>query len=151
MSLILRIAERSEIPAVAELKRKMFEEAGLAHLLHDNFIESVTKVYDELYLNGKARHYIIEQDNQIAACAGGFMKDDLPYCFYKEPLYGFIGDVYVDPAFRRRGYAKTLTLEVIAWFQENGIGTARLLASPHARGLYESIGFQGTSEMALQL
>lgn len=51
----------------------------------------------------------------MIACAGGFIKNNIPYCFFKEHQYGFIEDVYVEPDKRRNGYAKELTIEVLNW------------------------------------
>lgn len=83
------------------------------------------------------------------ACAGAFIKEDIPYCFFKDPQYGFIGDVYVDPRFRRKGYAKCLTNQALNWLDEKDVRTIRLLASDHARKLYQSLGFEETDQMIL--
>lgn len=149
--MIYRPSYEDEIPAIAELKLKMFEEVGMSHLLMNNFIEEVISVYRTLYNNGKAQHFIIEDYNKIIACAGAFIKEDIPYFFYKERNYGFVGDVYVEPKFRKLGYAKTLTNAVLNWFTEQDIHTVRLLASHNARHLYESTGFKATDEMVLRI
>ncbi|MGM0875285.1 MAG: GNAT family N-acetyltransferase [Bacillota bacterium] len=44
-------------------------------------------------------------------------------------MYGFIGDVYVDPKFRKQSYGRKLTNEVLDWFSKNEVNTIRLLAS----------------------
>lgn len=94
------------------------------------------------------KYFVIEDNNKIIACAGAFIKEDIPYCFYKDKC-GFVGDVYVEPRFRNRGYARELTNAVLNWFTEQNIRTVRLLASHNARHLYESVGFKGTDEMVL--
>jgi ribosomal protein S18 acetylase RimI-like enzyme len=127
----------------------MFKEVGMEHMLREDFIHVVENTYKELYESGKAKHFVIEHDNKIIACAGAFIKEDIPYCFYKEAQYGFIGDVYVDPQFRKQGYARELTNEVLNWFSNKEINTIRLLASDNARKLYQSIGFKGTDQMIL--
>ena len=136
-----RLSSINDIPFIAELKLKMFKEVGMSHLLTDHFIEEVISTYTTLYTKESVQHFVIEEEGKIAACAGAFIKDDIPYCFYKDRRYGFIGDVYVEPPFRRKGYARTLTNAGIQWLSDNGIGTVRLLASYHARHLYESMGF----------
>jgi GNAT superfamily N-acetyltransferase len=147
--MIYRPSNEDEIPTIAELKLKMFEEVGMSHLLMSNFIEEVISIYSTLYINGKAQHFVIEENKQIVACAGAFIKEDIPYSFYNERKYGFVGDVYVEPKFRKLGYAKSLTNAVLNWFTEQDIRTVRLLASHNARHLYESIGFKATDEMVL--
>lgn len=147
--MITRPSNENEIPSIAELKLKMFEEVGMSNLLMNNFIVEVISAYRTLYIDGKAQHFVIEDNNKIIACAGAFIKEDIPYCFYKDKKYGFVGDVYVEPRFRNRGYARELTNAVLNWFTEQNIRTVRLLASHNARHLYESVGFKGTDEMVL--
>ncbi|WP_052737830.1 GNAT family N-acetyltransferase [Bacillus sp. SA1-12] len=146
---MLRAASLLDIPAITLLKQKMFKEVGMEHRLRDDFIQVVDKTYTELYEIGKAIHFVIEHENNIVACAGAFIKEDIPYCFYKEEQYGVIGDVYVDPLFRNQGYAKKLTKEVLDWFSKKEINTVRLLASDNAKKLYQSIGFKETDQMIL--
>ncbi|WP_157800853.1 GNAT family N-acetyltransferase [Bacillus solitudinis] len=146
---MIRSATILDIPAITLLKQKMFKEVGMEHLLRVDFIQVVEKTYTELYETGKAIHFVIEHENDIVACAGVFIKEDIPYCFYKEEQYGFIGDVYVETLFRNQGYAKKLTNEVLDWFSTKEIKTVRLLASDNAKKLYQSIGFKETDQMIL--
>ncbi len=148
-SYLIRAATLLDISAITLLKQKMFKEVGMVHLLRSDFIQVVEKTYKELYEAEKAIHFVIEKENSIVACAGAFIKEDVPYCFYKEEQYGFIGDVYVEPLFRNQGYAKKLTNEVLDWFSKKEINTIRLLASDNARKLYKSIGFKETDQMIL--
>jgi GNAT superfamily N-acetyltransferase len=149
--MIYRPSYESEIPSIAELKLKMFKEVDMSYLLMNNFIEEVISTYRTLYMNGKAQHFVIEDNKKIIACSGAFIKEDIPYCFYKERKYGFVGDVYVEPQFRKMGYAKALTNAVLKWFTEQDIRTVKLLASHNACLLYESVGFKGTDEMVLHI
>lgn len=146
-----RAATLSDISIIASLKLKMFKEVGMEHVLKETFIQEVERIYKKLYEKGEAQHFVIEDKGEIIACAGAFIKEDIPYCFYKESPYGFIGDVYVEQPFRKQGHARGLTADVIDWFSEREIKTIRLLASDNARKLYESMGFKGTDQMILHL
>jgi ribosomal protein S18 acetylase RimI-like enzyme len=146
---LIRAATILDIPAITLLKLKMFKEVDMEHLLRDDFVRIVEKTYKELYKAGKANHFVIEHNNDIIACAGAFIKEDIPYCFYKEEQYGFIGDVYVESRFRNQGYARKLTNEVLDWFSKKEINTIRLLASDNAKKLYKSLGFNETDQMIL--
>ncbi|WP_139367559.1 GNAT family N-acetyltransferase [Bacillus alkalicellulosilyticus] len=143
----MRKAIKSDIRTIALRKLDMFKEVGMDHMIRYDFIESVVTTYHDLYTKDKAIHFVIEENDRIVACAGGFIKEDLPYCFYKNPQYGFIGDVYVEPPYRNQGYAKKVTNEVLQWFESRDIHTIRLLASDKAKRLYKSIGFVETEEM----
>jgi GNAT superfamily N-acetyltransferase len=151
MGNMTRPADLDDLPAIVGLKLRMFGEGGLAGLLAEDANERVLTAYKAGYANGTAQHFIIEQDSCIVACVGAFLKDDLPYCFFRRPVYGFIGDVYTHPEYRRRGYARQLTHDAIQWLKRQGVEMVRLLASPQARPLYTALGFQPTDEMVLLL
>lgn len=142
-------ARVEDIPTIVTMKKRMFTEVNMQHHLHENFMNKVNATYRELYATEKAVHFIIKENKEVVACAGGFIKEDIPYCFYQEEKYGFIGDVYVHPDYRNRGYARLLTSSVMNWFAQKDIHTIRLLASSGARHLYESLGFKSTDEMIL--
>lgn len=104
----MRIATVSELPEIADLKLKMFQEVGMEQILMDGFIDEVINRYGQMYESRTACHFVIESHGQIVACAGAFIKDDMPYCFYREQKkYAFIGDVYVCPDHRRKGMHAT--------------------------------------------
>jgi hypothetical protein len=104
---MIREATLSDISALTLIKLKMFKEVGMEHILREDFIQVVENTYKDLYETGKAVHFVIEHDHDIVACAGAFIKEDIPYCFYKEVQYGFIGDVFVEHSFRKQGYDKS--------------------------------------------
>lgn len=151
MEQMIRQASSDEIKTIVELKLRMFEEAGIKHYLKATAASSIYENYCELYRNLLGVHFVVEEDDEIVACAGAFLKSDIPYCFYEPDQYGFIGDVYVMPEYRNRGYARRLTEEAISWLQAGGVMTIRLLASPAGRHLYETMGFKPTHEMELKL
>jgi GNAT superfamily N-acetyltransferase len=62
-----------------------------------------------------------------------------------------IFNVYTEPEFRRKGLARELMLLMIQWLREQGFRSAVLHASDAGRHLYQTMGFQSTSEMRLQL
>ena len=58
-------------------------------------------------------------------------------------------NVYVEPAWRRRGVAETLMRVVLDALAARGIRRIVLHASDEGRRLYERIGFVPTNEMRL--
>jgi hypothetical protein len=69
--------------------------------------------YQGLYADNLAIHFLAVADRQIVAMAGAFIKSDIPYCFFRNPNYGFIGDVYTeagrDLSSRRASHTKAYT------------------------------------------
>jgi GNAT superfamily N-acetyltransferase len=56
-------------------------------------------------------------------------------------------NVYTEPAFRRRGLAREVMLEILTWARSAGIESLVLHAAPAGRRLYEALGFAATNEM----
>lgn len=56
-------------------------------------------------------------------------------------------NVYTEPADRRRGAARLLMAQVLAWAREAELEDLVLHAAPDGRHLYESLGFAPTNEM----
>lgn len=146
-----REATTEDLGRIAALKLNMFDESGLTYLLSKNAYQEIQIKYMSLYEDNMAQHFVIEKNNNIIACAGAFLKNDLPYCFFNQSTYGFIGDVYTLQDYRRQGYAHLLMNKVIEWFRSREIKTIRLLATPQARSMYAELGFKPTDEMVLRL
>ncbi|HEV8599612.1 MAG TPA: GNAT family N-acetyltransferase [Gemmatimonadales bacterium] len=64
---------------------------------------------------------------------------------------GLVLNVYTEPAWRRRGVARRLMEEVLAWAREECMESLVLHASSDGRALYEELGFLGTNEMRLTI
>lgn len=144
-------ANLSQINELIELKLSMFRERGHMDFLADDAQQRILQKYTELYKNDEAIHFIAKNDNKIIACCGGFIKSDIPYCFFKRPFYGFIGDVYTVPDERGKGLATELTKATISWLKSKGVMTIRLLASEQGEPIYQRMGFTYTDEMELTL
>ena len=56
-------------------------------------------------------------------------------------------NVFTERAWRRRGLARQLMEQVIAWARAHGVVRLVLHASAEGRPLYERLGFEPTNEM----
>jgi len=63
----------------------------------------------------------------------------------------YIANVYTAPAYRRRGIARRIVETIIDWCRNREISFVSLHASEFGRPLYESLGFEPTNEMQLDL
>nr|WP_308649607.1 GNAT family N-acetyltransferase [uncultured Agathobacter sp.] len=81
------------------------------------------------------------------ACGGAVFKEDVPFCFFKTPMYGYIIDVYCVPEKRRNGCASKIMEKLIEWLQNKGIHNIKLKPSSAGRHLYEKFGFCDSGEM----
>lgn len=148
---LVRKAKPEDLAVIIDFKLSMFGDAGITGLLSENSRRVIEQTYRELYDEGAAVHFLLEVDRMAVACAGAFLKRDIPFCFYKIPFYGFIGDVYTLPQHRRRGYAGRLAREAIGWLRERDVYMIRLLATEQGRKIYEKLGFRPSDEMVLML
>lgn len=145
----IRQANLQDIPTIVEMKMAMFREAGSIRLLQDGAEERIAAVYRDLYRQQKCCHYLVEEEGVAVACGGAVIKDDVPFCFFKTPCYGYIMDVYCEPASRRKGYATQLVQQVIAWLRKKGVHNIKLKPSGAGQRMYEKLGFQPSGEMEL--
>ena len=145
------VATLAELPRIVEMKMAMFDEAGHRDLLNDNAISLVLNDYERVYREGIAAHFVARDNGEIIASAGAFIKSDLPFCYFDPAIYGFIGDVFTEKAYRGRGISTVLNKDALKWLKIKGVLMVRLLASEAGRPIYERLGFQPTDEMALKL
>ena len=91
----------------------------------------------------------IDPAGQVVAGAGLWIMDWPPHMWHVEPRRGNILNVYVQPAYRRRGLARALTERAVDWCRQNGVRMVILHASEAGRPLYSALGFTPTNEMSL--
>lgn len=103
----------------------------------------------ELYQDKKGCHYLAYENDSVVACGGAVIKEDVPFCFFKTPMYGYVIDVYCIPEKRRNGYASAIMLELIKWLKRKGVHNIKLKPSATGRQLYEKFGFCNSGEMEL--
>lgn len=101
-----------------------------------------------MYADGTARHFLACASEPVAI-AGAFLKSDVPFRYFANPVYGFIGDVYTSPGFRGKGFSTQLNQLALEWLRAQGVAMVRLLASEAGRPLYEKLGFIPSDEMVL--
>lgn len=113
-------AKIKDLDVVIKMKMEIFIEVGSISLLQDNAEKKIYEKYKELYQDGKGCHYLICENDTVIACGGAVIKEDVPFCFFKTPMYGYIIDVYCVPEKRRSGYASKIMEELIKWLQNKG-------------------------------
>ena len=145
----IKKAEIEDLTAVVDLKMKMFTEVGSISLLQENPEDMIYKKYRELYQQDKMCHYLLYEDNAVIACGGAVIKDDVPFCFFKTPVYGYIIDVYTVPEKRNRGCASEIMEELLEWLKSKGVHNIKLKPSAAGKHLYEKYGFGDSGEMEL--
>lgn len=145
----VRKAEIKDLDIVVRMKMDMFKEVGSVTLLQDNAESKIYEKYKELYVQDKCCHYLAYENGKAVACGGAVIKEDVPFCFFKTPMYGYVIDVYCVPENRRKGYASLIMKELIKWLKDKGVHTVRLKPSAVGRQMYEKLGFGDSGEMEM--
>lgn len=145
----IRKAKINDLDIVVEMKMAMFREIGSVTMLQDNAESKIYEKYKELYVQDKCCHYLAYENGKAVACGGAVIKEDVPFCFFKTPMYGYVIDVYCVPENRRKGYASLIMKELIKWLKDKGVHTVRLKPSAVGRQMYEKLGFGDSGEMEM--
>ncbi len=140
-------ASEKDISIIVDMKLKMSKELGIDFIFQENIEEKIKQTYLSLYKEDKGCHFILYEDNKVVAIGGAMLKDDVPFCFFKTPYYGFVMDIYCVPEMRRKGYATEIMHAVLKWLEEKEVHTIKLKPSHEGQKLYEKLGFQLTDEM----
>ena len=149
----LRRASTSDEDTLVAHRREMFRDMGY----HDQTaLDSMSaKFRPWLLARMNSGDYlawlVVSPDGQVAAGGGLWLMDWPPHMVGRGAPRGNILNVYTAPEFRRRGLARGLMEATLQWCRENGVDTVILHASVDGRTLYESMGFEATSEMRISL
>ena len=154
----VREATVSDIAVLAHHRAAMFRDMGTLALDQENALERATVVYLRNALPSEEYLAWIAEDTTAAASpiggAGVQLRPLLP-----RPRHGggdlelgpeaIVLNVYVEPAWRRRGVAEALMRTLLEALAARGIRRIVLHASDEGRRLYERLGFVATNEMLL--
>ena len=134
----------------------MFRDMGtLSAAAEPGLIEASTQYFRGAVPKGEYVAWLMHQSGEpsnVVAGAGVMLRSMLPRV---EPgsdrlLIGteaIVMNMYVVPGWRRRGLARRLMTEILAWARDAKIARLVLHASSDGRPLYESLGFVPTTEM----
>jgi ribosomal protein S18 acetylase RimI-like enzyme len=120
------------------------------------FVVQPEKSY-ERWLGGlvgepRAVFLVAEREGRLVAFLIGTVERD--YGCYRLRDYGFVHDLWVDPAYRNEGLGRQLVMLAMERFRDMGLAQVRLdvlVGNDAARGLFESCGFRPTVvEMMLE-
>ncbi len=98
--------------------------------------------------DGTYSGWVVETQGDVVAGGGAMIR-----CLMPRPGYphgdeeAYVLNVYTEPKHRRRGLARRLMQEILAWYHARGITRIALHASDDGRPLYERLGFVQTNEM----
>jgi GNAT superfamily N-acetyltransferase len=86
--------------------------------------------------------WFVEHDSRVVAGGGALVRDLWATQRSIVPgRHAHIGNIYTEPAHRRRGLARVIMETILDWCAAQAIDNVTLSASPLGRPLYEDMGF----------
>jgi len=144
---MIRMATLNEAATIAVHRAAMFHDMGeLSAADVPVMITSMTPWFAERLANGLYVHWFVEDDAHIVAGGGVLLRDlwSMPRMLIPG-RNAHIGNIYTEPAHRRRGLARLIMETILDWCAGNAIDVVTLSASPQGRALYEQLGFTDDS------
>ena len=148
----IRAATVEDLETILRHRRCMFADMGQGDDAARERMVAVARPYlAEGLASGAYRGWLVEAGGQVVAGAGLATSPFQPTPFDPVARRAWIVNVYTEPAFRRRGLAKGLVQEIVAWCGEARMKVVFLHASVDGRPIYEGLGFTPTAEMRFVL
>jgi GNAT superfamily N-acetyltransferase len=147
LSYAVREATLEDATFLTECRRRMFEEMDVGSETTDAAGEAfVAYVHRELPARAFFA-YVAEADGAPIGSAAAFVHETVPMQLNPSRRVGRIVNVFVEPAWRRRGVASAVVAAVMERLREEGVGAAALAATEDGAPVYERLGFEHYDEM----
>ncbi len=153
-NLIIRKANPAEDFVIAQHFYQLWMDNNIEpNFINDDWLkitlEFIIKARQELFFQA----FVALIDNNIVGSASCQLFAGLYPFPFKQNFrnYGYIWNVFVESAYRRRGIATKLTKTTINYLQSLNCTHAIIHASPHGKSVYENLGFIPKNEMILEL
>ena len=132
---LIRLGTLADLPAAAGVyRRASLSNAGD----RDNLLAHPEYLILRPEGLAEGRTYVAEEEGSVAGFATWARADGVTE----------LEDLFVDPAWRRRGLATALVSRIVDVLRAQGAGCLEVTANPHAEGYYHAAGFIdcGTAE-----
>ena len=148
-----RAATPADCGVILRHRRRMFEDMkeGSAQDL-DRMVEATAPWIEHALGDGSYRGWLAETGAGAVVAGAGVLVSSWP-AGPRDPRTrrAVILNVYCEPEFRRQGIAHQMMVLILKWLRARDFSSVALHASAEGRHLYETMGFQPTNEMRLNL
>ena len=148
----IREGTLADIPTIARQRRRMCEDMNYSDAGVLSAMVSATGDYlSKAIPEGSFRSWLACDNGRVVAGGAVVISPWPAHAYDLECRRATILNVYTEPEYRRRGIARQIMEIMIAWCRQDGFARVSLHASEHGRHLYESLGFEDSNEMRLNL
>jgi GNAT superfamily N-acetyltransferase len=152
LEVLIRPATPDDIPELLRHRRGMYEDMGYNDAGTLSGMVSTCKPYLASALANGTLHGWLACAGEKVVAGGVVLVSPWPSHPYDgQCRRATILNMYTDPPFRRQGIARRLMQTMIDWCRKEGFVHVTLHASDKGRPLYDSLGFEVTNEMRLNL
>ena len=152
LEVLIRPATPDDIPELLRHRRGMYEDMGYNAPGPLSMMVSTCKPYLASALANGTLHGWLACAREKVVGGGVVLVSPWPSHPYDgQCRRATILNMYTDPPFRRQGIARRLMQTMIDWCRQEGFVHVTLHASDKGRPLYDSLGFEATNEMRLNL
>jgi GNAT superfamily N-acetyltransferase len=148
----IRQATSDDVDEILRHRRGMYEGMGYSDAKALEAMIATCKPYlSKALTDSTFRAWMAVTGDRVAG-GGAILINPWPSHPYDlECRRATILNVFVYPEFRRQGIARQLMRTMIDWCKQEGYAAVYLHASDNGKPLYESLGFEPTTEMRLKL
>jgi GNAT superfamily N-acetyltransferase len=148
----IRPAIWDDLPHILHQRRAMFAEIGWQDEKLDPMEKAAEQYLRAAMPSGQYRAWMAETGDGRVVSGGGLAIVPWPGSpDFPASRRGWILGIYTEPEFRRRGIARKIVETIVEWCRGEEFGFVSLHASKDGRLLYETMGFNPTNEMRLNL
>ena len=148
----IRQADRGDVLELVRVRRRMYEDMRYSDAAALEAMSSLTAEYlNRAVADGSFRAWLACDGDRVIATGAVLITAWPAHPYDLECRRATILNVYTEPGYRRRGIARQILETMISWCKQQGLARLTLHASEDGRRLYESLGFEPSNEMQLNL
>jgi len=148
----IREADTGDVVELVRLRRRMYEDMRYRDTAALEAMSSLTAAYlNRAVADGSFRAWLASDGDRVIAAGAVLITAWPAHPYDLECRRATILNVYTEPSHRRRGIARQIIETMICWCRRQGLARLTLHASEDGRHLYESLGFEASNEMQLNL
>jgi GNAT superfamily N-acetyltransferase len=152
LSIAIREGTTADILEIARQRRRMCEDMNYTDADVLSAMVNATADYLKKAIPERSFRSWLACHNGRVVAGGAVVISAWPaHAYDLECRRATILNVYTEPEYRRRGIARQIMEAMIAWCKQEGFARVSLHASNQGRHLYESLGFEDSNEMRLNL
>jgi ribosomal protein S18 acetylase RimI-like enzyme len=143
---ILRVALPEDVLAISKLWQKFMDynvQFDDSFMVKDKIVGRFARELQNRIDDHNYRLAVIEYDGEVVGYCMSYISKK-PY-FFKLGKFGFIGDLFVEQNFRRRGYGRMLVDDAIEFFKRKRVEQIELLVANDSKNtikFWEQMGYK---------